>query len=184
MEPVKIGQRIKNIRQRNNLTLKDIESRVAVSATHVSEIERGRTSPTVGALGKIAEALGVDPAMFLTSERVPLARVNRAASRERVRFEGGHYTVEPFSEPVPTQVLSAAFSSWDPLMTDAPSRRHAGEEFGYIVSGRLELESGGRTFYLEEGDTIHFRTQQPHRVINRGNEPCTAIWVTSPKFGF
>ena len=48
-----IGSRIKQFRLAKGLTLKDIELRAKVSATHVSEIERGMTSPTVGALAKI-----------------------------------------------------------------------------------------------------------------------------------
>ena len=46
------------------LTLKEIEAKVGVSATHVSEVERGKTSPTVGALSKIAAALEVNASNY------------------------------------------------------------------------------------------------------------------------
>ena len=56
---VEVGRRIKQYRQKYNLTLKEIEARVNVSATHVSEIERGKTSPTIGALSRIAQAFAL-----------------------------------------------------------------------------------------------------------------------------
>ena len=60
-----LGRRIRTIRIEKELTLKQIEAMVGISATHVSEIERGRTSPTVGALARIAEALGVRPSHLI-----------------------------------------------------------------------------------------------------------------------
>jgi transcriptional regulator with XRE-family HTH domain len=66
-----LGERIKRFRLERNLTLKDVEVKAKVSATHVSEIERGMTSPTVGALTKIARALGTEPSYFLQNDPVP-----------------------------------------------------------------------------------------------------------------
>ncbi len=62
---LELGKRIKQLRLSQGFTLKDIESKVGVSATHVSEIERGKTSPTVGALAKIASALQVNPSFLV-----------------------------------------------------------------------------------------------------------------------
>ena len=74
---VDLGRRIKELRQRQNLTLKQIEARVDVSATHVSEIERGKTTPTIGALSKIASALDVEPTFFLAADDLPKVEVQR-----------------------------------------------------------------------------------------------------------
>ena len=65
MSNIELGRRIKQLRLSQGFTLKDIESKVGVSATHVSEIERGKTSPTVGALSRIAEALEVNPSFLV-----------------------------------------------------------------------------------------------------------------------
>lgn len=181
---VDIGKRIKQYRQKHSLTLKDIESRVDVSATHISEIERGKTTPTVGALSKIADALNVDPAMFLVNDEVPHVGVVRAKERGTVHFNPGNFQVEPLSVAVPSQDLSAAICHWPPNMTDAPVRQHAGEEFGYVLRGRLQITVGESVYNLSEGDTIHFRSTAPHRILNRDDETCVAIWVTRPKYGF
>ena len=66
-----LGERIKRFRLDRNLTLKEVELKAKVSATHVSEIERGMTSPTIGALTKIARAMGTEPSYFLESDPYP-----------------------------------------------------------------------------------------------------------------
>ena len=68
-----IGERLRECRKRQRLTLKAIENLAGVSATHISEIERGKTSPTIGALSKIAHALGKDITFFVEDE--PLADI-------------------------------------------------------------------------------------------------------------
>ena len=71
--PTELGRRIKMLRIAAGLTLKDLEERGGISATHVSEIERGKASPTIGALARIAHALGVRPAVLLAVSRPRLA---------------------------------------------------------------------------------------------------------------
>ena len=60
-----LGKRVKKVRESMHLTLKNIEARAGISATHISEIERGKTSPTLGALIRISKALGKEPAYFV-----------------------------------------------------------------------------------------------------------------------
>jgi uncharacterized cupin superfamily protein len=54
--------------------------------------------------------------------------------------------------------------------------RHGGREYGVIVTGRLEVQVGFETYSLEPGDSIHFDSSTPHRLSNRHEEPCTAVW--------
>jgi len=180
---VDVGRRIKRYRQKYNLTLKDIESRVEVSATHVSEIERGKTSPTIGALARIADALQVDPAVFLITDDLPRARVTRADARSRVRFESDGYVAHPLSAPVPGQDLSVALVHFEPTEGEPHVHQHPGEEFGLILDGEIELVVGDETFTVASGDSVHFRSDLPHGVVNRGSSVCVAIWSGSPKFG-
>ena len=58
LDKAELGSRIKKTREAKHLTLKSIEASAGISATHISEIERGKTSPTLGALLRIAGALG------------------------------------------------------------------------------------------------------------------------------
>ena len=183
---VEVGRRIKQYRQKYNLTLKEIEARVNVSATHVSEIERGKTSPTIGALSRIAQAFDMDPAEFLISEDLPRVQVTRKGERSRIRYEHTNMVAHPLTAPIEDQTISAACVEWEPGTTDAvlPPRSHAGEEFIYVTEGAVEVLVKGRTILLREGDSLHFRADLPHRVANRFAEPCRAILIMTPVFGF
>src|SRR2546425_10447332 len=75
--PTELGRRIKLLRIARGLTLKDLEERGGISATHVSEIERGKASPTVGALGRIARALDLRPATLVAPRMLPEVTVDR-----------------------------------------------------------------------------------------------------------
>ena len=183
---VEVGRRIKQYRQKHNLTLKEIEARVNVSATHVSEIERGKTSPTIGALSRIARAFDMDPAEFLITEDLPKFKVTRKDERSRIRYEHTGMVAHPLTGPIEGQTISAACVEWEPGMTETNlnPRTHAGEEFIHVTEGAVEVTVKGRTILLREGDSLHFRADLPHRVINRFAEPCRAILIMTPVFGF
>jgi quercetin dioxygenase-like cupin family protein len=55
--------------------------------------------------------------------------------------------------------------------------RHAGQEFGYVISGLLTVDIGFDAYELAPGDTVSFPATTPHRLSNRGTEPTTAIWL-------
>jgi quercetin dioxygenase-like cupin family protein len=63
-------------------------------------------------------------------------------------------------------------------------RTHAGEEFIHVTEGAVEVMVKGRTILLREGDSLHFRADVPHKVVNRFSEPCRAILIMTPVFGF
>jgi len=181
---VEVGRRIKQYRQKHNLTLKEIEARVSVSATHVSEIERGKTSPTIGALSRIAKAFDMDPAEFLISEDLPKVHVTKKADRSRIRYEHTGMVAHPLTGPIEGQSISAAEVEFEPGMTEVKLSAHAGEEFMYVTEGTVEVTVKGRTILLREGDSLHFRADLPHRVVNRFAEPCRALLIMTLVFGF
>jgi mannose-6-phosphate isomerase-like protein (cupin superfamily) len=54
--------------------------------------------------------------------------------------------------------------------------RHHGREYGYVISGTLEIQIGFQKFELNAGDSIAFDSTRPHRLFNKGDEPVHAIW--------
>ena len=54
--------------------------------------------------------------------------------------------------------------------------RHAGQEFGYVLSGRLTIRVGFDTHELGPGDSISFPATTPHRLSNDGPEPAQVVW--------
>ncbi|MEZ4648509.1 MAG: helix-turn-helix transcriptional regulator [Candidatus Eisenbacteria bacterium] len=84
LDKEKVGHRIRQVRTEQQKTLRDVESASGFSSTHISEIERGRTCPTIGALIQIAEALDKDPSYFIEERELQEIVVTNPGRRANV----------------------------------------------------------------------------------------------------
>jgi transcriptional regulator with XRE-family HTH domain len=178
-----LGARIKRFRLERNMTLKDVELKARVSATHVSEIERGMTSPTVGALAKIARAMGTEPAYFLQASSRPPVSVVRKDDRRVLAYENWGARIHCLSDGLSGRHLSFLEVELAPgLDRRVEPIHHAGEELIHIIRGVVEINVGANRHLLKEGDCIHFRSSEPHTIRNIGDGSARVIWIASPPF--
>ncbi|UCF04587.1 MAG: helix-turn-helix transcriptional regulator [bacterium] len=178
-----IGARIKQYRLSKGLTLKDIEVKAKVSATHVSEIERGMTSPTVGALTKIAEAMGTDVAYFVEKKNVSKLSIIHKSSRKKMQFKDWGATYYSLAKDIPHPKISFLEVELDPgIKRPEETSTHDGEEFALVTKGVMEIIIGDEKYILKEGDSIHYKASEPHAMRNIGDARCRAIWVTLPPY--
>jgi len=178
-----IGARIKQTRLSKGLTLKDIEVKAKVSATHVSEIERGMTSPTVGALAKIAEAMGTDVAYFVEKQNASKVCVIHKARRKKMQFKDWGATYYSLAKDVPDPKISFLEVELEPgIKRPEDTSTHEGEEFAIVTKGVMEIIIGEQKYILKEGDCIHYKAARPHAMRNIGDAKCCAIWVTLPPY--
>ena len=84
LDKEKVGHRIRQVRTEQQKTLRDVESASGFSSTHISEIERGRTCPTIGALIQIADALEKDPSYFIEERELQEIVVTSPGRRANV----------------------------------------------------------------------------------------------------
>jgi len=179
-----IGERIKRVRLARNLTLKEVERKAKVSATHISEIERGLTSPTIGALQRIAAALETPPYDFVASVAKAPARIVR--SDERAVFtdarHGGRF--QRLGRGVPGAELSAFVVELDAGAARPQPLLHDGEEFFHVLRGVVEVEVPGseRPVVLKEGDSVHLRGPSGRTARNIGDGPASVLWIVVPMF--
>ncbi len=61
--------------------------------------------------------------------------------------------------------------------------RHAGREYGLILSGTLEVTVGFDTYELGPGDSVSFDSTTPHRLRNTGSEPAYGVWFVTDRGG-
>jgi transcriptional regulator with XRE-family HTH domain len=176
-----LGRRIRRIRQEKGLTLKQIEGRVGVSATHVSEIERGKTSPTIQALEKLAQALEVLPSHLIDIPHLAKPLVRRAEERASISMNGGSIKLEPLGDRAACSELSIFFATIDGSGQVGGVAGHRGEEFCYVLDGFLEVTVDGRPFVLRQGETIHFKASRPHHIRNLTDRPVRTLWAVRPK---
>jgi transcriptional regulator with XRE-family HTH domain len=179
--PSELGRRIKLLRVSRGLTLKDLESRGGISATHVSEIERGKASPTVGALGRIARALGMRPATLVEPYVLPEVTVMRAGDREARQVQWGTARLVPLTEPVQSAELNAQILTLPVGREPALTHVHEGEEWVTVLSGVAEIRIDRDRYVLREGESLHFRSHRTHAYSNLASNPAVLLMASRPR---
>jgi transcriptional regulator with XRE-family HTH domain len=173
-----LGERIKQLRLAQDLTLKQVGEKAKVSATHLSEIERGKTSPTVGALVRIAHALGREPAQLVDEDVAPAVAFVRRA--ERRAWSSGALLFSSFTSgihPHEISILEITIAPGQSAPAALPG--DAGEALAVVLEGDVEIELEGKRHALREGDALHFRLFDSY-ALRAGSAGARLLWVTRP----
>lgn len=183
LDKTELGKRIKRVRESKHLTLKNIEAAASISATHISEIERGKTSPTLGALLRISKALGKDPAYFIEEEELGDISLVTLESRIRESLPQGAGTIERLTSSIPGGRLQTCVIT---LVGGGAHRgekhSHYGNEAALVLSGRFLFAVGDEEFEVGEGDSIYYDGLEPHAYKNAsGDEIASMIWVCTER---
>lgn len=172
-----VGVRLRRLREERGMSMRALAVASGLSANALSMIERGKTSPSVNTLNKLAHALGIPIAAFFDPQP-PRQKVVfvRSDERSHLPFPKGVWEglggdrfvgrVEPF-----VLVLQSGASSGSHTLA------HSGHEFVICLRGKLEYEAGNRTFLLDAGDSLLFAAQLPHRWHNPHREATNALIV-------
>lgn len=176
---VNIGVTLRKMREERDLSIRALARESGISANALSMIERGRSSPSVSTLYKVAGALGVPITTLFRdqSERREIV-FRKAAARTRVPFTRGLWEGlggEMFTgrvEPFAITLESGAHSGVKPIV-------HSGHEFVLCLRGQLEYQVENETFRLETGDSLLFASRLKHRWRNPGPTVANAIFVLS-----
>jgi transcriptional regulator with XRE-family HTH domain len=192
--PDDVGHRLRGVRQERGIGLRELSRRLGVSPSALSQIETGRTRPSVMTLYSIVSELemSLDDLLRVPSARVPtppaVLREGTTAPAEPdvVLHADDRRTIDagpgvcwerltPLAEPNAdfgfVTYEAGSTSSREPVAV-----RHAGRAYGLVLSGRIRLVLGLDEHDLGPRDSIAFDTSLPHRIDNVGEEPATAIW--------
>lgn len=174
---------MKRVRESKHLTLKNIEAEAGISATHISEIERGKTSPTLGALIRISRALGKDPAYFVEEEDLGETSLVTVENRIRESLANGAGTFERLTSSIPGGRLQGCvirLNARSPYQKTPHS--HYGNEAAVVLSGRVLFNVSDKEHVLEEGDSIFYDALKPHGYANASlDEPSVMLWVCTER---
>jgi transcriptional regulator with XRE-family HTH domain len=176
---VDVGVRLRHLREQRGLSIRALARQSGLSANALSLIERGRSSPSVSTLYKVAAAMGVAITTFFQTEpELHEVVYLRAAERTRVPFTRGLVEGlggELFSgrvEPFALTLENGANSGPQPII-------HTGHEFVLCLRGQLEYQVEDEIYLLEAGDTLLFAAHRQHRWRNPGPLVTSAIFVLS-----
>ena len=173
-----LGRRIRNLRLQQRMTLKQVEESSGLSATHLSEIERGRTSPTIGALIRIARSLKRDTSYFVElEERDEASLVTRERAVAIMPADG--VTGEALTPGIPG---SGMFSYRLCFVAPGAELRLEPQELPggalYLIRrGTLEAVFGESRLALGAGDSAQASLSVPHRMHSMPGEPAEVIAI-------
>ena len=176
---VNVGTRLRQLREEHNISMRGLATKSGLSANALSMIERGKTSPSVSTLYKLADALGVDVTAFFgePAERMPCVFV-KAQERARVPFPRGLWE-DLGGERFIGRVLPFMLTLDNGGGSGPHSMVHTGHEFVLCLRGTLEYQVENQVFHLEAGDSLIFAARLRHKWRNPGNSVANAIIVLS-----
>jgi transcriptional regulator with XRE-family HTH domain len=151
-------------RERQRLSLRALADESGLSASFLSQVERGLTDPSVGSLRRIARGLGVRISELLDdgSPAMPGVELARQQDRQTIELTHSGVVIEPF--PVTESFdLSAQIRRYsDDVAVASAETAHEDDELLYVVEGQLELVTGDSRAVLGAGDGAVVRRQAPH----------------------
>jgi transcriptional regulator with XRE-family HTH domain len=177
------GDKIRFIREKKGLTLKEVAEKVQVSESLISQIERNRVSPSIDTLMSIIQILDIDLEYlfkdFRTNKKVSLIR---AGERNKlVMHDVTYYQLSVLDEGAAEHAIEAFLLRIEPGKEKGDiTYGHKGNELGFILTGTGELLYGTEVYQLEKGDSISFPSDIPHILRNNGREVLEALWVVTP----
>ena len=178
-----IGRRIKKIREQQHFTLKNVEAKAGISATHISEIERGKTSPTIGALIRIADALGKDPAYFIEDQELNDVSFIALEDREKKELERATGEIEVLTNSIPSGKIKSQLITLTPGSSgEMEIHAHDADEAVLVHSGEVRFRVEDKEYILNEGDSIYYVASQEHGFANASeSEEAKMIWFASER---
>lgn len=175
---MEIGIKIKRLRLQLNLSQAELADRCELTKGYISQLENDLTSPSISTLCDILAALGTDLAEFF--KRDDDTRIVFSAEDFIEKHENGMLLkwIIPNAqknemEPVLVELLPGASTS-----EDFP---HEGEEFGYVLEGRVCIELGKNKYICKKGETFYYTADKAHTITNPSkNGGARFIWVSTP----
>jgi len=154
---LQLGRRLRKLREEKGWTFDDVAARAGLSASYLSRIESGDRQPPLGTLSVLARSYGVtlsvlfepddDPCIIVRGAEAPIQRGNDLLYTRLARQ----------SRTSTLQVVRVQLSG-----QSVTTYAHEGEEWLYVLSGKLQLKVGDEVHLLEAGDAAHFQAAVPH----------------------
>lgn len=175
LDLARVGEKVSFIRKQKGYTLKEMAEYTGLSVGFLSNLETGKTSPTLESLNLVAQALQTDFVDLLISEKQKRLTI---CSDEMIRNEHKQYNME-------VQIIDFGF---DPqiyeVITIQPGQvvkslnaRHVYSEVCTVLEGELTIEVDEKVYKLHRFDSIYIPAQSTHRMWNEGDQKMVSYWV-------
>ena len=176
-----LGQKIQELRQKHNYTLRQLSKKSGCSLGFLSQVERDMVSPTIASLKKIADALDVNLIHFFDEPVNSQKIIVRKNERNKLVNPKSKVTYELLRPQFSETSIQALIMKLEPgAFSGNDYHTHEGDEFALVISGQLEIHVGDDIYVLEPGDSALYKSTIPHKWKNPLDEPAEVIWVNTP----
>jgi transcriptional regulator with XRE-family HTH domain len=175
---VKIGEKLRKLRMSNSLTQEELASRADLTKGYISQLENDGTSPSISTLKDLLDVLGVSISEFF-AETPELQVVFGEESRVVADDESG-LKVELLIPGAQNRTMDPVLVTLQPGEEMPEQPFHEGEEFGFLLTGRIELVLDAKVHPVRKNECFYFPSDHRHRVRNPGKTEAKILWVVSP----
>jgi transcriptional regulator with XRE-family HTH domain len=181
---IRIGTRIRAARTNRRMTLDDLAKACGLSITFLSRLERGQVACSIGNLLEIAGVLDLAPARLFDdpdddAPAKPYRVVRATDEKERGRSEADTYVWEKLASGRGEQRIEAFDLKLARNSQGSALVTHPGEEFCFVLEGRVAFQIGDEVLTLDPGDSVHLRSDVPHMAWNTGRTAARLLMVTA-----
>ena len=174
---MQLGRKIRDLRQQYNLTQEELADRCELTKGYISQLENDLTSPSIATLTDILNALGSNLSDFF-----------REDSEEKIVFSQEEYIEKQSDGMIWNWVIpNAQKNMMEPVLVELEPEAsapvdfpHDGEEFGYVLEGRIAIIVGGKAHTAKKGESFYFTANREHRIINKGKGRAKFLWISTP----
>jgi len=171
--PSPVGKKIKKVRLEKKITLDRIANETGCSVEYLKAVETGREIPPVGTLLQISRALEIDSGILLKEQESNLKKRIKAYTTRTESY--AYTTLTPGAE---NKHLKAFRVTVDPQQAHkGVGYQHAGEEFVYVLAGKIEVVVGEHKNILAQGDSLHFNSGIRHQLRNISDQQAVLLVV-------
>ncbi len=176
---MEIGSKLKRLRVKNNLTQEELADRCELSKGFISQIERDLASPSISTLSDLLQCLGTDLKDFFNDAKdtdVVFTKEDVFVKEDKENNTIINWIVPNSQkhdmEPIIITLLPDGISYMDDP--------HEGEEFGYVLSGTIELYVGSERYKVKKNESFYYKANSTHYIKNISKTPASVLWVSTP----
>ncbi|MFH2066277.1 MAG: XRE family transcriptional regulator [Pseudomonadota bacterium] len=170
---ISTGKKIKTVRTQKKITLEQVANDTGYKKEYIQKIEAGTVIPPVGAILQISRALQIDSGLLLKDQEEKVEKRAKAYTKRTDNY--AYTTLTPGAENKHLKAFRVNIQAMKEHKKVA--YQHEGEEFVYVLSGRIEIEIGENLNTLKKGESLHFNSAIKHKLRNIGKTDAELLVV-------
>lgn len=181
---IDIGIKIKDIRTKKGILVKDLAKKCGISSSMLSQIEKGNANPSLNTIKSIAKELGVPIFQFFIEDAETTDKINILKEKDRKIIITREVSYELLSPEGTSNIeFIRMILNEKGLESSIEPMSHKGEEVAFLLSGKAEITISNKSAIMYPGDSIHIPALTPHKWKNLYDEESVIIFaVTPPEF--